>query len=87
MLSLGQYITTQSLLVSDVFNRRKAKALQEEFLDQLYRTGGAGRLPAVEAACREALNNGAHSAPVVINILTNRAAPDPRTRGRLGTLR
>ena len=34
-------------------------------------------LPAVEAACREALDNGVHSAPVVINILARRREPAP----------
>lgn len=34
-------------------------------------------LPAVEAACREALDNGVHSAPVVINILARRRDPAP----------
>lgn len=57
-------------------------------------------LQAVEAACREALDQGVHSAPVVINILarsrdpapavllphTRNPAPDPRTRGRLRAL-
>jgi hypothetical protein len=49
-------------------------------------------LQAVEAACREALDHGVHSAPVIINILKtppatvsadpNYAALYPRTRGR-----
>ena len=34
-------------------------------------------LPAVEAACREALDQGVHSAPVVINILARRRDPSP----------
>lgn len=34
-------------------------------------------LPAVEAACREALEQGVHSAPVVINILARRRDPSP----------
>jgi len=35
-------------------------------------------LPAVEAACREALDQGVHSAPVVINILARRRDPSPQ---------
>jgi transposase len=35
-------------------------------------------LPAVEAACREALDQGVHSAPVVINILARRRDPTPQ---------
>jgi hypothetical protein len=34
-------------------------------------------LAAVEATCREALEQGVHSAPVVINILTRRKDPEP----------
>jgi hypothetical protein len=34
-------------------------------------------LPAVEAACQEALNEGVHSADVVINILARRRQPAP----------
>jgi hypothetical protein len=34
-------------------------------------------LQAVEAACREALDQGVHSAPVVINILARRRDPSP----------
>jgi hypothetical protein len=34
-------------------------------------------LPTVEAACREALDEGVHSAPVVINILARRRDPVP----------
>ena len=33
-------------------------------------------LPAVEAACAQALNEGVHSADVVINILARRRDPD-----------
>ncbi len=35
-------------------------------------------LQAVEAACREAVDQGAHSAPVVINILARRRDPTPQ---------
>jgi transposase len=35
-------------------------------------------LPAVEAACREALDQGVHSAPVVINILARQRDPTPQ---------
>jgi hypothetical protein len=34
-------------------------------------------LPAVEAACLEALRDGVHSADVVINILARRREPEP----------
>jgi hypothetical protein len=34
-------------------------------------------LPAVEAACQEALHQGVHSADVVINILARRRQPEP----------
>ena len=34
-------------------------------------------LPAVEAACLQALSEGVHSADVVINILTRRRDPGP----------
>jgi hypothetical protein len=34
-------------------------------------------LPAVEAACSEALREGVHSADVIINILTRRREPEP----------
>jgi hypothetical protein len=34
-------------------------------------------LPAVEAACLEALRDGVHSADVVINILARRREPQP----------
>jgi hypothetical protein len=34
-------------------------------------------LQAVEAACREALDQGVHSAPVIINILARRQDPTP----------
>ena len=34
-------------------------------------------LQAVEAACREAVDQGVHSAPVVINILARRRDPTP----------
>lgn len=34
-------------------------------------------LPAVEAACAEALSQGAFSSDVVINILTRQRAPEP----------
>jgi hypothetical protein len=57
-------------------------------------------LQAVEAACREALDQGVHSAPVIINILarskdaappplllTPQPAPDPCAGGRLRPLR
>jgi len=36
-------------------------------------------LPAVEAACAEALSNGVHSADVIINILARHRDPDPPT--------
>jgi hypothetical protein len=34
-------------------------------------------LPAVEAACQEALREGVHSADVIINILARRREPEP----------
>jgi len=34
-------------------------------------------LPAVEAACAEALENGVHSADVILNILARRRDPEP----------
>jgi hypothetical protein len=34
-------------------------------------------LPAVEAACLEALREGVHSADVIINILARRREPEP----------
>jgi hypothetical protein len=34
-------------------------------------------LPAVEAACQEALGEGVHSADVIINILARRRQPEP----------
>ena len=34
-------------------------------------------LPAVEAACQEALREGVHSADVIINILARRRQPEP----------
>jgi hypothetical protein len=34
-------------------------------------------LPAVEAACQEALCEGVHSADVIINILARRREPEP----------
>ena len=34
-------------------------------------------LPAVEAACAEALNEGVHSADVILNILSRRHDPGP----------
>ena len=38
------------------------------------------RLQAVEAACREALDQGVHSAPVIINILAREPRMPPRLR-------
>ena len=34
-------------------------------------------LPAVEAACAEGLENGVHSADVILNILARRRDPEP----------
>lgn len=62
---------------------------------------GLDGLPAVEAACQEALDQGVFSAAVIINILARKrdpqcgrhpfhsrcASPDPRASGRLRPLR
>ena len=37
----------------------------------------ADGLPAVEAACAQALSEGVHSADVVLNILARRSDPEP----------
>ena len=39
-------------------------------------------IPAVEAACTEALNEGVHSADVILNILARSRDPDRRRRPR-----
>ena len=59
--------------------RRKLKTLDDGDRQMVAILGCVAEdgLPAVEAACREALDRGVFSAPVVINILTRRRDPAP----------
>ena len=61
--------------------RRKLKGSDDgdRQMVQILSCVAADGLPAVEAACREALDQGVHSSPVVINILARRrdVAPSP----------
>ena len=59
--------------------RRKLKGSDDgdRQMVQILTCVAADGLAAVEAACREALDQGVHSAPVVINILARRRDPAP----------